>query len=219
MMSLIKSWLLNSLHFLKLDELDVPTQAKMEFEALYEAYIQKGEGELIEYECKYPKYLFLNYLIEQKNVLVHGSNHRDIEEFSPRRQTLFTGKPVQAVFAASDGVWSSFFAVINRKDYVGSLRNACYSVRTKKGIKRYYYFSLNEAYKESCWVDGMMYILPKHYFNQGGIKDEWICETTVMPLAKLAIQKNDFIFINHVKRHRESDTILKMILKALINKS
>jgi hypothetical protein len=211
-----KSFILNALHFLKVPELDLPTQAIEEFERIYRTYIEKENGDLIEYTSSYPKYLFLNYMIENKDVLVHGSNNKNIEIFEPKKQSLFTGKPVKAVFAASDGIWSMFFAVINRSEYVGSLRNACFTLQTKKGIKRFYYFSVNEECKGELWNDGCIYIMPKNVFKQGGIKDEWICENKVKPLAKLSVTPKDFPFLEKVKRHKETDSMLKTIVKALI---
>ncbi|WP_218197316.1 hypothetical protein, partial [Pseudomonas sp. 2995-1] len=79
-------------------------------------------------------------IIENKDVLVYGSNNSEIDRFEPRDQLLANQKPVKAVFAASDAIWSLFFAVVNRKQ-INSLRNICLTVPTKKGIRRYYYFS------------------------------------------------------------------------------
>ncbi|GMB09602.1 hypothetical protein EDD69_10642 [Thermolongibacillus altinsuensis] len=211
-----KSFLFHTLHFLKVPELDLPAQATEEFERIYSHYISSGNGDFIPYTSNYPKYLFLHYLIENKDVLVHGSNNENIEIFEPREQLLFTGNPVKAVFAASDGIWSMFFAVINRREYVGSLRNACFTLQTKKGIKRFYYFSVNEEYKGKLWRDGCIYIMPKNFFKRGGIQDEWICENKVKPLAKLSVTPKDFPFLEKVKRHKETDSMFKTIVKALI---
>jgi hypothetical protein len=211
-----KLFIFKALHFLEVPELDLPPQAIEEFETIYRTYIAKGNGDFIHYTSSYPKYLFLHYLIEKKDVLVHGSNNENIEIFEPKEQTLFTGKPVKAVFAASDGIWSMFFAVINRSEYVGSLRNACFTLQTKKGMKRFYYFSVNEEFKGELWKDGCIYIMPKHFFKQGGIKDEWICETKVKPLAKLPVTRKDFPFLEKVKHHKETDSMLKIMMKALI---
>jgi hypothetical protein len=213
-----KSFIFNTLHFLKVPELDLPIQTMEEFERIYSNDISKGNGDYIEYTSSYPKYLFLHYIVEKKDVLVHGSNHKNIEIFEPREQLLFTGKPVKAVFAASDGIWPMFFAVINRSEYVGSLRNACFTLQTKKGIQRFYYFSVNEEFKGELWRDGCIYIMPKHFFKQGGIKDEWICESKVKPLAKLSVTSNDFPFLEKVKKHKETDSMLKTIVKTLIFK-
>ena len=213
MFKTVKLVLLNTLNFLKVPELNLPEDAILEFERMYENLLEKGN---VDYKSKYPKYLFFNYIIENKGVLVHGSNHPNIEVFEPREQTLYNGKPAKAVFAASDGIWSLFFATVERKNYQGSLRNMCMTIPTKKGIKRYYYFSLNKEYRGNLWCNGIMYILPKEKFKQGGIKDEWICEEEVKPLAKISVSPEDFPFLNQVKRHDESDSIIKTLFKVLI---
>ncbi|WP_368505335.1 hypothetical protein AB3N04_06740 [Alkalihalophilus sp. As8PL] len=177
-----------------------------------------GEVHFIQYKSAYPKYLFLHYLIENKNVLVHGSNDSKIRKLEPKVQTLFNGKPVRAVFAASDGVWSMFFAVMNKKDYEGSVRNLCLTLPTKKGIKRYYYFSVNENQEDNCWIDGTIYILPKDRFSQGGIKDEWVCESTIEPISKLSVTQDDFPFLDKVRKHKETESIVKTIARALLIK-
>jgi hypothetical protein len=45
---------------------------------------------------------------------MHGSNNRHIVQFEPRKQTLFNGQYVEAVFATQDGIWAVFYAVFNR---------------------------------------------------------------------------------------------------------
>jgi hypothetical protein len=209
---------LDKLHFLKIPELDLPPQVIQEFNKLYETHILNGEGQSIPYKSDYPKYLFLHYLIENKHVLVHGSNDSTIHKLIPKEQTLFDGKPVRAVFAASDGVWSLFFAVMNKKGYEGSVRNLCVTLSTKKGIKRYYYFSLNKKHEGKCWTDGTIYILPKDRFSQGGIKDEWICKSSIEPIAKLSVTPFDFPFLEKVRKHKETDSIIKTIASALLIK-
>lgn len=216
--NIIKVSIFNKLRFLKISELELPHPIINEFEEIYEKGVSKGNGSFIDYRSKYPKYLFLNYLIEHKNILVHGSNYPDLGCLEPRHQSLFNGKPVTAVFAASDGVWSLFFAVFKRKDYVGSLRNLCLTVPTYKGIKRYYYFSVNQDFNGQYWTDGTIYLLPKGSFKQGGIKDEWISENKVTPMAKLSVTPNDFPFLKKIYKHQEKDSIVKTMVKSLILK-
>ncbi|MBT2738623.1 hypothetical protein [Bacillus sp. ISL-7] len=196
----------------------MPEQAIKEFDVMYKRYISTGDGNYIFYNSKYPLYLFLNYVIENKSVLVHGSNSYLIDNFEPRKSSLFNGKPINAIFAASDGVWSLFFAVKNRKGYVGSIRNLCLTVPTNKGIKRYYYFSTNNDDIRDIWTSGTIYFFSKHLFKKGGIRDEWVCEEKIRPLAKLSVTPNDFPFLEKVSIHRETESMAKTILKALFIK-
>ncbi|WP_088105520.1 hypothetical protein [Halalkalibacter urbisdiaboli] len=213
---MLKHFLLNRLHFLTLPELHLSTKEKGEFDSLYDSYVKNGQGETIIYQSSLPKYMFLNYLIENKNVLVHGSQNDEIAQFEPREQTLFTGKLVKAVFASSDSVWSMFFALVNKQDYVGSLRNACFTAQTKKGLKRYYYFSLNRAYKGEYWAPGTIYLFPRKDFEQGGVANEWICKHKISPLARIKITEEDFPFMNDISRHLESDSLFKTLWNVLV---
>lgn len=212
----IKTLVFDRLHFLKEPELSLPSNVVEEYNQIFYESIIHGKGELLSYKSSYPKYMFFHYLIENKDILVHGTNNPNIVSFEPREQTLFNGKKVKAVFASTDGIWSMFFAVINRKEYIGSLRNICLTTRTNKGIKRYYYFSLNADFKGERWTNGYIYLLSKQPFKQGGIKDEWICEDNVKPLAKIAVSPDDFIFYKDVRSHKESDTHLKTMIRYLI---
>jgi hypothetical protein len=214
----LKKALLDITHLLKIKELDLPKQAITEFEELYTRYISIGAGSLFSYTSEYPLYMFLNYLIEEKGVLIHGSNNPNIREFEPRNSSLFNGTPIKAVFASSDGVWSIFFAVLNRDGYEGSIRNLCLTVTTKRGKKHYYYFSTNSSNALNRWVNGTIYIFPKSPFKQGGIGDEWVCEDRIKPLAKISVTPNDFPFIEKVSIHKDTDSITKTILKAIVAK-
>ncbi|MFD2042972.1 hypothetical protein ACFSTA_01470 [Ornithinibacillus salinisoli] len=214
----LRALLFNKLHFLQLPELDLPNEIIASFEQLYDQYVSPGNGNLIPYGSKVPKYMFLNYLIEEKNILVHGSNIPNIVTFEPKEQTLFNGIKVKAVFAASDGIWPMFFALINRSKYGGSLRNVCLTVKSNKGIKRYYYFSLNNDFDDELWDQGMLYLFHKEKFKQGGIKDEWICKEPVKPLAKITVNPSDFIFKDTISFHHESDPHMKKMIKDLVKR-
>ncbi|MFS0862831.1 hypothetical protein [Fredinandcohnia sp. 179-A 10B2 NHS] len=212
----LKTLLFDKFHFLKVPELSLPLNVVEEYNEIFYESIIHGKGGLVPYKSTYPKYMFLHYLIENKEILVHGTNNPAIDSFEPREQTLFNGKKVKAVFASTDAIWSMFFAVINRQEYNGSLRNICLTTKTKRGIRRYYYFSLNADFKGERWTNGYIYLMPKQPFKQGGIKDEWICEDNVKPLAKIAVSPEDFIFSKDVRSHKESDPHLKTMIRYLI---
>ncbi|MFA9456540.1 hypothetical protein ACERJO_07155 [Halalkalibacter sp. AB-rgal2] len=178
------------------------------------AYDQLRTNQMERYNGPYPLYLLLHYLIVEKGCLVHGSNHPNISIFEPRPQTLYDGKPVTAVFASADGLWSLFFAVVNRLEYEGALKNLC--IITKN--KRYYYFSLNRDWSGTLWREGTIYMLPSDAFVQGGAKAEWVSENPVSPVAKLAVAPEDFIFRNQVKRHDENEPHLRSLVKGLLYK-
>lgn len=155
----------------------------------------------VQYAGPYPKHEFLHYLVEHHPVLVHGSNRPDIEILEPRAESDNAGRVIHAVFAASDGIWSMFFAILDRKPYGFSVHNGC---RREPGGK-VYYFSTSTLHDQP-WTDGMMYVLPRDSFEQmldadGNPTDQWMSRSAVRPLAKLAIAPADFIFLQEVQYH------------------
>lgn len=215
MINMLKMLLFDRLYFLTAMDKPLHPDLKEQFDSIYRHYVVTGDGGFIEYDWDLPKHLFLQYLINQKEILVHGSNNPNIEIFEPRYQTLANNKPVKAVFAASDALWSFYFAIINRSVYQGTLKNICFSISTKKGVKRYYYFSVNQDSPGEYWQDGTIYILPKSAFSQGGSSEEWICQEKVKPLAKIKVKLNEFPFLDQVRRHDENIAHTKVVLKAL----
>ncbi|MEC5424754.1 hypothetical protein QGM71_14805 [Virgibacillus sp. C22-A2] len=218
MLSPIKKFILDKTRLLKIEELKLSEEAIEEFDNMFIRSISSSDSSIFTYNSRYPLYMFLNYVIENKGVVVHGSNNSSINKFEPRNSSLFNGKPIKAVFASSDGVWSIFFAVQKRKGYVGSIRNLCLSITSNKGKKRYYYFSTNNNDAPNRWTDGTIYFFSKTLFKQGGIRDEWVCEKELKPLAKLSVTPSDFPFLDKVRVHRETESTVKTIIKAILFK-
>ncbi|WP_062051396.1 hypothetical protein [Bacillus sp. JCM 19034] len=204
----LQAYLLDRLSFSTMTYRPFTDDMRTHFEGVYN---QLCKGEYKRYSGPYPLHLLLHYLITEKELLVHGSNLSDITTFEPRRQTLFNGKPVTAVFASSDGIWSLFFAVVNRLEYEGSLKNLCILI----GDKRYYYFSLNRDWSGPLWREGTIYLLPRCSFTQGGAKAEWVSTVEVEPIVKLNVSPEDFIFRNQVKRHNEQEPHWRAVVKGL----
>lgn len=168
------------------------------------------DGGLINYELPFEKHRFLLYLSAKGNYLFHGSNQLNIERFEPRDQTLFNGELTKAVFASSDPIWSTFYAVLDRSKVVGGFRNGC----VIGGKRKYHYYSINDAtMNEGPWTSGMIYILPKDKFKLSGHGkiqfDEWISHEHVMPICKMSISVDDFYYKNKVSVHKDNESLLK----------
>jgi hypothetical protein len=167
-----------------------------------DALSQHGGGiPRVQYGCSHPKHEFLHYLVERHPVLVHGSTRADTEILEPRAESDNAGRVIHAVFAASDGIWSMFFAILDRKPYGFSVHNGCRRERDGK----VYYFSTSTLHDQP-WRDGMMYILPRGSFEQipdadGKPTDQWMSRLAVRPLAKLAVTPTDFPFLAQVQYH------------------
>ena len=71
----------------------------------------------------------------------------DLDILKPKIQGNFLGEEVNGVFASSDPLWAMFFALIDRDNYSGSLRNGSFLLSFPEGLnERYYFFSINQAF-------------------------------------------------------------------------
>lgn len=200
--------------FLAVPGLEFGDQKRQAFDRLFEAALRSGKDSTVEVDTDHPKHEFLRYLVEQREVLLHGSNRADIEVLEPKRQTDCSGKQIHAVFASGDGIWPLFFAIVDQANYRGSLRNGCWVITNQKGAsQRFYFFSLNRAMlAQGPWTDGTVYILPREGFTQtsrGVIRfDEWASDRAVRPLARLPVTPEDFPFLNQVTGHDEKESLI-----------
>jgi len=164
----------------------------------------------LEYSIEIPKYKFLYYLTKEKNIVLHGSNHKTIQQFEPREQTLFNNETVKAVFATKDPIWPMFYAILNKENIVDNFRNGCLR---GKGRNYHFYSLTKETVEKDPWMDGMLYLLPSENFSlvgKGPVSfDEWISYEYVKPIAKIQIQPKDFYFINKVSTHNINESLIK----------
>ena len=186
------------------------------FEQLFTQAVQQGHGTPLEYTLAAPKWQFLCYLCDHKRILLHGSGDADIEEFEPRKSddvNEFGNR--RAVYAASDGIWPIFFAIVDRDRYVTSLVNGCFRVIETTGKSEpLYYFSVNrDALPYRPWRNGAIYLLSKDTFelqprqHVRGMEIEipqWASLVAVRPLAKLVVKPEDFPFLTAIHAHDPS---------------
>ncbi len=185
------------------------------FEALYEQAVHEGNGEPIAYRLAYPRHQFLSYLSEEKGLLFHGSNEREILEFEPRGHTL---GPTQqqselAVSACADGLWAMAFAILDRSRYRGSFHNGVIPLPSTRGEVRLYQFSIGQEFLSAdppIFVDGTVYILAPEPFDrmtQGPVGPnslEFHSREAVRPLARLDVRPNDFPLLSKFGGHDDS---------------
>jgi hypothetical protein len=189
------------------------------FERLYADQVRPGDGRRVSYDLAAPRWQFLCWLVEHHDVLLHGSGRADIDEFAlhhPHDKDPFADRP--AVFAASDGIWAMFFAVVDRA-VAKSLINASFVAVDGDADARasYYYFSVNaDALAARAWRDGTVYVLPRAGFEQQegeeheGLwieSNQWVSTRPVRPLASLAVTPEDFPFLTDVHGH-DVDTVV-----------
>lgn len=206
--------ILGKLFFFPKPDFQLTEDMEHDFSELYETS-SRNDHALISYESKYPKWQFLQYIVDTYKVILHGSNNMEISTLEPRKQTDFNGNMVNAVFGTHDSIWSLFFATLNLRVYRGSLRNACWVIQKKNEKEhRFYFFSLNtESNGAEVWTDGVIYILPPTSFSpasKGIVRfDEWLSYTGVTPYAKLHVTPEDFPLIRKVANHDEQESMLK----------
>ncbi|WP_256762166.1 hypothetical protein [Cohnella sp. WQ 127256] len=184
------------------------SEENTEFEDMYIKSIQNTG--IINYQSEFPKYRFIDYLIQEKSFVAHGSNNKDIELFETRKQTLYNGEFVNAIFATKDGIWSIFYATLDRSKVVNNFRNAC--LKTLKN-KKYYFFSLTKkTLDKDPWTSGMIYLLSSELFEQTNKTrvhfDEWISKQEIKPVLRLDVSKDDFEYINKISTHKSKESII-----------
>jgi hypothetical protein len=148
----------------------------------------------------------LTYLVNTHPVVLHGSNNPEVAIFGPRLTTDWAGRPLKAVYAAADGIWPMFFAIVHRKPYPYSLHNGCaWTVDAAGQPTKVYHFAISaRVLRNQPWTDGMVYVLPRTPFAPvrdatGQLTEEWASPTSVRPLAKLVITPDDFLFLHDVQ--------------------
>jgi hypothetical protein len=192
-------------------ELDAPTRAACD--ALFAHSVSHPGVDLTD-QLPVPPWQFLCYLADEHPVVLHGSNNPGITEFTPRQSN--DSNPFGnrcRVYAASDGIWPMFFAILNRQHYALSLNNTCVRLATSTGVRSapYYFFSITQtALPHRPWQKGTIYILPRASFEpcppytKAGVvyqSQEWASATSVQPYAKVTIEPNDFPFLAQIRGH------------------
>jgi hypothetical protein len=184
-------------------------------EQCYQAVLATQGRQPVAYTLSMPKWRFLSHLCETQDILVHGSERDDIDEFEPRQSndvSEFGNR--RAVYASSDAIWAMYFAVVNRRT-VASLINASARFIGRDGPGApYYFFSVGFAddagHAANAWRDGTIYVLPRAGFLQqapipvpGGVVQtaQWASPSPVRPLFRLHVSPADFPFLHQTRVH------------------
>ena len=88
-----------------------------------------GSNRRLRYKLDAPKWMFLSWLIQTLPYVLHGSNRSRIRCFQPRFQPDAMGRPARSAYAAADGIWPIFYAVLDRRRYGGSAGRYCHHKR------------------------------------------------------------------------------------------
>lgn len=163
-----------------------------------------------------PAWAFLAWLGEQRGLLLHGSNDPDLEVCEPQVPDDRSPDPFsrrRAVYASSDAVWATFYAVLDRS--VPGLRFLNAALRFEEddgrlGEPRYYFSVAEAAAAAGCWRPGTVYVLRRDGFERrapftvGGrraVEPHYASPRPVRPIARLAVAPDDFPLLGAVRVH------------------
>jgi hypothetical protein len=168
----------------------------------------------IPYNLPAPIWQFLCYAADTYPLTLHGSEDSEIQLFEPRQSNDLTEFGNQkAVYAAGDGIWAMFFAIVDRSRFAMSVTNACIRVSSPDGstFGPFYVFSVSRwALIKNPWRTGTVYLLPRATFiNQDPIPfgenqvhiPQLASLEPVKPLAKITVRPQDFPFLEHIRDH------------------
>ena len=178
-------------------------------------------GGFIDYQLSYPKWQFLSYLCQSRNLVLHGSQNADIEMVEPRKATDVKAFSAQeAIYATTDGIWVIFFAIVDRKNFGAlTLFNSCLDIQVSSGQRfgPLYFFSITRtALIQNPWCEGTVYILPRDKFEQESVQQmmgveitfpHWISSIPAHPVAKLNVGPQDFPFLADIHGHDDEKLI------------
>lgn len=192
---------------------DFDEGARRAFDELLDTTLGTGGCPSIPYTLPWPRWQFLCHLADHHDFALHGSGDASIALFEPRQSNdLNEFGNQKAVYAASDGLWAMFFAIIDRAR-VTSVTNACVRLVDEMGIQHgpYYVFSVSQtALPSQPWRTGWVYLLPRGTFiveppMAFGANEVHVAQlasfVAVQPLAKLMVTPADFPFLVHIRGH------------------
>ena len=191
------------------------SETRASFDRLLDQALDRGPDQPIDYRLDAPKWQFLCHAADRADVVLHGSGDSDIEQFEPRQpaDTLdFSNQ--RAVFAASDGIWPMYYAILDRERHPAMmLCNSCIRIASGTGLlgDPYYFFSISRpALEQQPWRVGTVYLLPADSFEAQPLiksEDAWIqvaqaaSPVPVRPAAKLSVHPSDFPFLRQIHGH------------------
>ena len=187
--------------------------SQIAFDELLSTTLRIGGCPTIEFTLPSPKWQFLCRLADHHDIALHGSGDPNIALFEPRQPHDLTEFGNQrAIYAASDGLWAMFFAIVDRAR-VTSVTNACVRLADEAGNLHgpFYVFSVSQAaLPQQPWRTGTVYLLPSSTFmlqppipfgpNQVHIA-QLASLVPVEPLAKITVTPEDFPFLTQIRGH------------------
>lgn len=193
---------------------DLEAETRNAFDGLLATALRHGDGREIPYTLPAPKWQFLCHIADQQAIALHGSGDPGITLFEPRQAIdLNAFGDQKAIYAAADGLWPMFFAVVDRDRWAMTINNACLRLVGPDGAVAgpYYFFSISQAaLAQQPWRTGTLYLLPRQTFvaqpalpfGDSQVQVAQLASfASVRPLAKLTVAPDDFPFLKQIRGH------------------
>ena len=192
---------------------------KASFDNLLDRAIEEGPGQFIDYTLAAPRWQFLTHVAGRRGIVLHGSGNPNIGRLEPRQADDVDPFGNQAaVYAASEGIWPMFFAILDREHFAtGLLVNGCTYIAGESDP--FYFFSISQAALDRRpWREGTVYLLPASDFERqpfmsvGDVpvsSGQVASRRPVVPIAKLPVAPADFPFLEQVRGHDDAATIAR----------
>ena len=213
-------------YWLTRPSLSFAQSTQLAFDELPSTTLSVGGCPSIEFTLPWQKWQFLCHIADYHGIALHGSGDANIVLFEPRQSNdLSEFGNRKAVYAASDGLWAMFFAIVDRQQFSISVTNACVRLEDEAGTLHgpYFVFSVSQwALPDRPWRSGTVYLLPQKSFGAQppmvfGPNQVHIAQLAslvpVEPLAKLTVTPEDFPFLKQIRGH--DDRRLKEYAAAL----
>jgi hypothetical protein len=192
-------------------------EATAAFYELFDGAVATGPNALIDYRLPWPRWQFISHIIETRKLISHGSPDGAIARFEPRQsQDAHPFGNRKAVYGASDGLWSMYYAILDRATHPMLLVNSAARVELEDASlgDPFYFFSISRpALEARAFRTGTLYFLPGDSFEpmppltMAGQRvhiPQWASLVPVAPLARIAVAPEDFPFLAEIRGHDDA---------------
>jgi len=165
-------------------------------EAAYDRFIATGAIEVPRDELEVPPWVFLEYLVERRGHLLHGSGETNLDRIEPRtaRDNIEDGDRAK-IHATTSSMMALFYATLDRPRMMQiPCVPALHAQQVERdGMPDGLWFVVDwRALPFQPWRSGMVYVLPRAPFRDEHRLMQWSTADAVAPVARLAVTPDDF---------------------------
>lgn len=199
-------------HFLPRPPVMRNAEALSAFDDLFDR--ASADGTEVVYDLPWPRWQFICHVADTRGLILHGSQNPRIYRFEPRKSNdVHPFGDREAVYGSSDGLWSMYYAILDRAKHSMGLVNAAFRVELADGGRGepHYFFSISRTALEARpFSPGTIYFLPRIGFDpmppveMNGHRvhvEQWASVLPVEPLTRIAVRPDDFPFLNQILGH------------------